>query len=43
MIRRDPGTGQFVPGGYRFWVENSSGTPEFDTSQAWAVITQGGQ
>jgi hypothetical protein len=42
VIRRDPNSGQFVPGEYRFWVNNFSESPEFDVSQARAVITQGG-
>jgi hypothetical protein len=43
VVRPDPSGGQFVPGEYRFWVDNFSESPEYDVSQARAVITQGGQ
>jgi hypothetical protein len=43
VIRRDTTTGQFIPGEYRFWVNNFSQSPDFDVSQARAVIAQGGQ
>lgn len=41
VIRPDPGTGLFVPGEYRFWVHNFSGSPEYDVSQGRAAVTQG--
>jgi hypothetical protein len=43
VIRRDPTTGQFVPGSYHFWVHNFSGSPEFNVSQARATIVRDGQ
>jgi hypothetical protein len=43
VVRPDPTGGQFVPGEYRFWVDNFSESPEYDVSQARAVITQGGR
>jgi hypothetical protein len=43
VIRRDPTSGLYVPGEYRFWVQNFSASPGFDVSQARAVVTQGSQ
>jgi uncharacterized protein YfaP (DUF2135 family) len=42
-IRRDPTTGQFVPGEYHYWVHNFSTTPEFNVSAAHVTISKGGQ
>ena len=43
VVRRDPSTNQYVPGEYRFWVHNFTGTPEFDQSQARVVVTRDSQ
>lgn len=41
-IRRDPTTGSFVPGEYRYWVHNFSTTPEFDVSNGRVTVNSGG-
>lgn len=44
VIRRDPATNQFVPGEYRVWVHNFSGSPDFPaTGAALAVVSDGVQ
>ena len=40
VIRRNPATGQYVPGDYHFWVHNFSNTPEFDVSQARVIVNK---
>ncbi|MGE3271897.1 MAG: hypothetical protein AB7P40_24295 [Chloroflexota bacterium] len=42
LIRPLPGSDQYVPGDYHFWVHNFTGTPEFDASQAYVVVTKDG-
>jgi len=38
-----PGAGDaFIPGEYRIWVHNFSGSPEFDASEARIILTAGG-
>jgi hypothetical protein len=41
-IAKDPTTGQFVAGEYRYWVHNFSTTPEFDVSGARVTVNSGG-
>jgi uncharacterized protein YfaP (DUF2135 family) len=41
-IARDPTTGEFVAGEYRYWVHNFSTTPEFDVSGARVTVNSGG-
>jgi hypothetical protein len=41
-IRRDPTTGNFVAGEYRYWVHNFSTTPEFDVSNGRVTVNSGG-
>jgi hypothetical protein len=41
-ISRDPTTGQFVPGTYRYWVHNFSGEAPFSASQAHVTVSAGG-
>lgn len=41
-IARDPATGLFVAGEYRYWVHNFSTTPEFDVSNARVTVNSGG-
>jgi uncharacterized protein YfaP (DUF2135 family) len=41
-IARDPTTGSFVPGEYRYWVHNFSESPGFDVSDARVTVNQGG-
>ena len=40
-ITRDPTTGQFVAGEYRYWVHNFSGSPEFNVSNARVNVFKG--
>jgi hypothetical protein len=40
-IARDPTTGLFAAGEYRYWVHNFSTTPEFDVSNARVVVNSG--
>lgn len=40
-ISRDPTTGLFVAGEYRYWVHNFSTSPEFDVSNARVVVNSG--
>jgi thermitase len=42
-IRRNPSTGAWVPGEYRVWAHNYSGTPNFGQSSARVTVTRGGQ
>ena len=39
-IRRNPATGQFVAGEYRYRIHNYSGTPELNVSSARVVVNQ---
>ena len=41
-ISRDPTTGNFVAGEYRYWVHNFSTTPEFDVSNGRVTVNSGG-
>lgn len=41
-ISRDPTTGQFRAGEYRYWVHNFSTAPEFDVSNARVTVNSGG-
>jgi hypothetical protein len=41
-ISRDPTTGLFRAGEYRYWVHNFSTTPEFDVSNARVTVNSGG-
>ena len=40
-ISRDPTTGNFVAGEYRYWVHNFSNVPEFNVSNAHVTIVRG--
>jgi hypothetical protein len=40
VIRRDPGTGAFVPGEYRFWVHNFISPPSFSGSQGRVIVNR---
>jgi hypothetical protein len=40
VIKRNPATGQYVPGDYHFWVHNFSRTPSFSGSQARVVVNK---
>ncbi|MFN8635553.1 MAG: carboxypeptidase regulatory-like domain-containing protein [Chloroflexota bacterium] len=41
-ISRDPNTGLFAAGEYRYWVHNFSTDPEFDVSDARVTVSSGG-
>jgi hypothetical protein len=42
-IKKNPETGTWVPGEYRFWAHNYSGSPDFDTSHAKVTVSRGSQ
>lgn len=42
-IRRNTSTGNWVPGEYRIWAHNDSGTPGYGGSAARITVTRGGQ
>ena len=42
-IKRDPSTGAWVPGEYRVWAHNYSGTPGFSSSSGRVTVTRSGQ
>lgn len=43
VVRRDPGTNNYVAGEYRFWVHNFTGSPNFSQSQGRVVVTKDSQ
>jgi thermitase len=42
-IHTNPSTGTWVPGEYRIWAHNYSGTPSFAASSAKVTVSRGGQ